>query len=113
MWFVCGLGNPGTKYQNTRHNIGFNFIDSIVKKYNFNLIKKDKSAEIFKGSIHDINFILLKPLKFMNASGPVVEKIIVEITSTPTPTPLAEIEPKQEKISEPTSETVVMEEERY
>ena len=51
MWFICGLGNPDIKYQYTRHNLGFNLIDALVEYYNFNLIKKDKELELYKGSV--------------------------------------------------------------
>lgn len=51
MWLICGLGNPGKKYQNTRHNVGFDLVDSIIKKNNFKLHKKDKTKETYKGSI--------------------------------------------------------------
>ena len=46
MWLICGLGNPGKKYQNTRHNIGFEIIESLIKKYNFKFYKKYKFKEI-------------------------------------------------------------------
>ena len=46
MWFICGLGNPDKKYQFTRHNLGFNLIDSLINYYNFNLLKKDKNIEL-------------------------------------------------------------------
>ena len=42
MWLVCGLGNPGKEYMTTRHNLGFDIIDSIVKHHQINLVKKDK-----------------------------------------------------------------------
>ena len=42
MWLICGLGNPGEKYQKTRHNVGFDLVDAIIKKYNFKLDKKIK-----------------------------------------------------------------------
>ena len=35
MFVICGLGNPGKKYQGTRHNVGFSFIDEIINKYKF------------------------------------------------------------------------------
>ena len=49
MWLVSGLGNPDMKYQNTRHNLGFDLIDSLVKHYDFNLVKKDSNVELYKG----------------------------------------------------------------
>ena len=75
MWLICGLGNPGKKYYLTKHNVGFILLDSLVKNYNCTLIKKDKSKEIFKGSIEKNNFVLLKPLNYMNYSGIVLRNI--------------------------------------
>ena len=76
MWLIFGLGNPGKKYQNTRHNIGFNLLDSIIDHYNCKLYKKDKSKEIFKGLIENKRFLFCKPLNYMNLSGPVIREII-------------------------------------
>jgi len=69
MLAICGLGNPGSKYAETRHNIGFVLIDKIVKNYNFILLKKDRKKELYKGLIGKKNCILIKPLTFMNLSG--------------------------------------------
>ena len=76
MWLICGLGNPGKKYQNTRHNIGFDLLDSIIDKYNCKLNKKDKTKEIYKGSIGNMHCLFCKPLVYMNLSGPVIREII-------------------------------------
>ena len=75
MWLICGLGNPGKKYRNTRHNIGFDIADSIVNEYNFKLYKKDKTKEIFRGSIKKINCLLCKPQTYMNISGSPIREI--------------------------------------
>ena len=75
MWFICGLGNPDIKYQYTRHNLGFNLIDALVEYYNFNLIKKDKELELYKGILDQKNCLLCKPLTYMNKSGPPISKI--------------------------------------
>jgi len=69
MYIICGLGNPGSKYKNTRHNVGFQFIDQLIINYKFKLFKKNKSVEIFKGSIKNKNYYILKPLTYMNLSG--------------------------------------------
>ena len=77
MYLICGLGNPGNKYVNTRHNIGFKLIDSIFNKYNFKLIKKNKNKELFSGKITNKNCLLIKPQNFMNLSGDVVAVLVV------------------------------------
>jgi len=76
MWLICGLGNPGNKFKNTRHNIGFNLVDSIIQKYDFELKKKDKSKELFKGTINNNICLFCKSLEFMNLSGNVISEII-------------------------------------
>ena len=75
MWLLCGLGNPDKKYQYTRHNLGFDFIDSLVNFYDFNLIKKDKKIELYKGIFQERECLLCKPLTYMNNSGPPISKI--------------------------------------
>jgi PTH1 family peptidyl-tRNA hydrolase len=62
---LVGLGNPGPKYAQTRHNIGFMVIDELVKRYNSQKISAPCNGELFKFSNH----YLLKPLTFMNLSG--------------------------------------------
>jgi len=75
MWLICGLGNPDKKYQFTRHNLGFNLIDSLVNYYEFNLLKKDKNVELYKGTLNQKDCLLCKPLTYMNRSGPPINKI--------------------------------------
>ena len=70
MIVICGLGNPGKKYMDTLHNVGFKILDKIKVKYKFNIFKKDKSKEVFRGKIKRKEFYLLKPLTYMNLSGP-------------------------------------------
>lgn len=76
MWYICGLGNPDKKYQFTRHNLGFDLIDSLVNFYNFDFLKKDKNVEIFKGIIGKEKCLLCKPLTYMNQSGVPLSKLI-------------------------------------
>ena len=76
MLFLCGLGNPEKKYKFTRHNLGFNIIDSIIETNNCILIKKDKKKELYKGKIGIRDCLLCKPLNFMNLSGPIVGELI-------------------------------------
>ncbi|MFH0988292.1 MAG: aminoacyl-tRNA hydrolase [Parcubacteria group bacterium] len=75
MKLVIGLGNPGKKYQGTRHNAGFIMLDFIfdnwLKDEGFSDWKKDKKfqAEISEGTINNEKIILAKPQTFMNESG--------------------------------------------
>jgi len=67
---VAGLGNPGSQYESTRHNVGYWFVDELIRKYNAQFKRESK----FKGEVakiyvagHDI--WLLRPDTFMNLSG--------------------------------------------
>jgi PTH1 family peptidyl-tRNA hydrolase len=76
MRFIFGLGNPGKKYKQTRHNAGFMFIDDLLEKIaspSANLNDKSKlSSQIFKKP----ELILAKPQLYMNRSGQVVQKVL-------------------------------------
>ena len=69
---IVGLGNPGNKYQDTRHNIGFMVLDQLANEWSasFHDDKKRKA-----GWVKCENYILVKPLTYMNASGQAVGKI--------------------------------------
>lgn len=73
MKLIIGLGNPGQKYQNTRHNIGFMFVDNIAQdlKLEFSLNKQLKSLIAFT-TINGEKVIFIKPQTFMNLSGEAV-----------------------------------------
>ncbi len=76
MKIVVGLGNPGLKYEFTRHNIGFRIIDSLAQDIGIEF-KKVKSyySLISRGKINNHKIILLKPQNFMNLSGRAASKI--------------------------------------
>ena len=76
MFLICGLGNPGKDYINTRHNIGFNLIDKLSSFYSFLPFKKDKKKEVLKGEINHQSCLLMKPLNFMNLSGQPIQEIV-------------------------------------
>jgi len=70
---IIGLGNPGEKYNHTRHNIGFMALDNLAKELDLNWKEEKK----FKSQIaKSPNIILAKPQTFMNLSGEAVQKII-------------------------------------
>jgi len=72
MKLICGLGNPGREYANTRHNIGFCFVDSYAKKHGFELNKKNRLAEYGEPVLFNTKLIVIKPVTFMNLSGQAV-----------------------------------------
>ena len=76
MKLVIGLGNPGSKYQTTRHNCGFLAIDEIAASQDIPLNLKGFDACFGKGRIGDIAVLLVKPMTFMNISGSAVRKIV-------------------------------------
>ncbi len=72
---LAGLGNPGDTYAKTRHNIGFMVLDEVARFFSISLDKKKFNAEFGRGRIKDIELVLVKPMAFMNASGPPVRNI--------------------------------------
>ena len=76
MKLIVGLGNPGEEYNNTRHNIGFIFLDYYAKKNNFMIDKKKFNGLYNEVMIKDEKVIFLKPLSYMNLSGEVVRKYL-------------------------------------
>jgi PTH1 family peptidyl-tRNA hydrolase len=69
MWLLVGLGNPGDKYANNRHNIGFMAVDAIAVEHSFPLYKKKFQGFASEGTINGEKVILLKPQTYMNNSG--------------------------------------------
>lgn len=69
MFLLVGLGNPGKKYANNRHNIGFKIIDAIVQEYSLASAKSKYDSEVFTGEIASQKIVAIKPLSFMNLSG--------------------------------------------
>ncbi|MGD0282251.1 MAG: aminoacyl-tRNA hydrolase [Dissulfurispiraceae bacterium] len=82
MWIIAGLGNPGNRYDKTRHNVGFKVLDKISEQYGIVLEEKDSYC-IGKGVIEGQEAVLLKPLTFMNRSGSVVAKVLNKYKRTP------------------------------
>ena len=75
MKLVVGLGNPGKEYENTRHNIGFMYLDYVVGNSNFTLNKKFNAME-YEMNMGGEKILFIKPLSYMNLSGEVVIKYV-------------------------------------
>lgn len=72
MWLFVGLGNPGKKYEGTRHNVGFMALDALSRKLGLQFQNQFK-GEFAKGSWNNQDLLLLKPQTFMNLSGQSVQ----------------------------------------
>ena len=69
MHLLVGLGNPGSKYQGNRHNIGFMAVDEIVRRHGFSPWRKRFQGEASEGQLAGGKVLVLKPQTFMNESG--------------------------------------------
>ena len=69
MYVIAGLGNPGSKYEKTRHNVGFQVIDRLAEKYHIDMNMKKHKAICGTGAIEGMKVMLVKPQTFMNLSG--------------------------------------------
>ena len=69
MYLIAGLGNPGLKYRNTRHNVGFSAVDCLAKNLGLRFTKKRFRGVTAEGTVGGEKVILLKPHTYMNLSG--------------------------------------------
>ena len=83
MKLIIGLGNPGRKYDRTRHNIGFRVVDDIAQK-NGVAVKK-RSCDSLVGELINVGetVLLAKPQTYMNLSGPAVKALLKSTRSSP------------------------------
>lgn len=76
MYVIAGLGNPGSRYSGTRHNVGFDTIDIIADKYGIAIDFEKHKAACGKGVIEGNKVLLVKPLTFMNLSGDSIAEVV-------------------------------------
>lgn len=76
MKLIVGLGNPGKKYEGTKHNVGFEVIDKLASAYNISVTKVKHKGLIGDGSIKGERVLLLKPQTYMNLSGESVKEVM-------------------------------------
>ncbi len=84
MLLVVGLGNPGTRYTSTRHNVGFRFIDLLAKKAEIRLNDRRAKAVLGQGRIAGHDAVLAKPRTFMNNSGEGIEYLLARFGERPS-----------------------------
>lgn len=75
IYLIVGLGNPGAKYENTRHNVGFRVAERLARKHGLSFDKTEHHAQTASGSILGKRVLLAKPMTYMNESGNAVQPI--------------------------------------
>ncbi len=74
MWLIVGLGNPGRKYENNRHNVGFHVVDELARRHRVDSFR-DKFGGLIASTLIDLDKVLLqKPMEYMNHSGYAVQR---------------------------------------
>ena len=76
VYAIVGLGNPGSKYENTRHNVGFEAVDLLSDRHGIKISKLKHKALIGDGSIKNAKVLLVKPQTYMNLSGESVRELV-------------------------------------
>lgn len=74
-YLIVGLGNPGARYENTRHNVGFKVVERLAQKHGLSFSKTEHHAQTASGTILGKRVLLAKPLTFMNLSGDAVQPL--------------------------------------
>jgi PTH1 family peptidyl-tRNA hydrolase len=75
VYLIAGLGNPGSKYEKTRHNAGFDALDVLAGRYGIRVNKREHRALTGSGRIAGKRVLLIKPLTYMNLSGEAIREI--------------------------------------
>lgn len=68
-WLIVGLGNPGSQYEKTRHNLGFMLVDLLAEQMNATVKREECKALVGQGELENQRVELVKPQTFMNLSG--------------------------------------------
>ena len=78
MRLIVGIGNPGNKYINTRHNIGFNILDLLCQKLNLKFRPTKSNFWLMESKLDTFHFFLMKPATYVNNSGLAVKEFVDE-----------------------------------
>ena len=73
---IVGLGNPGPRYKNTRHNVGWHVLDRLAARWPAGKPSKARHAEVVKAAFESRPVLLVKPLTYMNDSGKAVRALV-------------------------------------
>jgi PTH1 family peptidyl-tRNA hydrolase len=75
-YLIAGLGNPGRKYKNNRHNIGFKVANKLAERHGISMARLEMRAIVGKGVIRNRQVILAKPQTYMNESGQAIGRLL-------------------------------------
>ena len=80
---ILGLGNPGPRYELTRHNAGFWVADNLAEKYNIRLDRHKYSSLYGKGEVEGLEVVIAKPMTYMNESGKAAKSLLSAFSLSP------------------------------
>lgn len=75
-FLIVGLGNPGEKYEKTRHNMGFFVVDELARRCAISFGRTERRAKVADGMLAGKRILLVKPQTYMNASGEAVRSLV-------------------------------------
>ena len=79
-WLIVGLGNPGARYEKTRHNLGFMLVDRLAREFQTQVKREECRALIGRAEIENQTLELVKPQTFMNLSGEAINCLLTKET---------------------------------
>ena len=83
MKVIVGLGNPGDRYRNTRHNVGFHCIDLLARRWSIDVKERRSKAVLGRGRFREREVVLAKPRTFMNRSGEAINYLVARFGVKP------------------------------
>ena len=69
-WLIAGLGNPGRKYERTRHNVGFMAAERVARRCGIPIAQNKFKSRFGRGRCENMRLVIAKPMDYMNRSGP-------------------------------------------
>lgn len=73
---ILAVGNPGTRYRDTRHNVGWWFADHLIRRWNLPALRPDGASAWTQGTVRDATIRIVRPLTYVNRSGLVVTPLL-------------------------------------
>jgi peptidyl-tRNA hydrolase, PTH1 family len=83
VFLILGLGNPGPRYELTKHNAGFWVVDNLAEKYNIRLDRHKYFSLYGRGEIEGLEVVIAKPMTYMNESGKAAKSLLSAFSLSP------------------------------